>query len=36
MEKYDVLEMEVVVFDNEDVITASGGDTDTDPLGGGS
>ena len=26
MEKYEVLEMEVIAFDTEDVITTSGGD----------
>ncbi len=28
MEKYEELEMEVITFENEDVITTSGGDTD--------
>ena len=29
MEKYEALEMEVIKFDMEDVITTSGGDTYT-------
>lgn len=31
MEKYEALEMEVIVFESEDVITASGGDDTTTP-----
>ena len=36
MEKYKVLEMEVVRFDTEDVITRSGGDIEMpeEPVGG--
>lgn len=30
MEKYEELELQVILFESEDVITASGGDTDTD------
>ena len=28
MEKYESLEMEVIIFESEDVITTSGGDED--------
>ncbi len=36
MEKYEALEMEVIEFDTEDVITTSGGDTELpeEPIGG--
>lgn len=36
MEKYEVLEMEVIEFDTEDVITTSGGDIELpeEPIGG--
>lgn len=29
MEKYEELELQVILFESEDVIDASGGDTDT-------
>ena len=36
MEKYEALEMEVIEFDTEDVITTSGGDIELpeQPIGG--
>lgn len=36
MEKYEALEMEVIEFDTEDVITTSGGDIELpeEPIGG--
>ena len=36
MEKYEALEMEVIEFDTEDVITTSGGDTELpeEPISG--
>ena len=36
MEKYEVLEMEVIEFDTEDIITTSGGDIELpeEPIGG--
>lgn len=36
MEKYEALEMEVIEFDMEDVITTSGGDIELpeEPIGG--
>lgn len=36
MEKYEALEMEVIEFDAEDVITTSGGDIELpeEPIGG--
>lgn len=36
MEKYEALEMEVIEFDTEDVITTSGGDVELpeEPIGG--
>ena len=36
MKTYEALEMEVIIFENEDVITASGdGDIPLPPVGGG-
>ena len=36
MEKYEALEMEIIEFDTEDVITTSGGDIELpeQPIGG--
>ena len=35
METYEALEMEVIIFENEDVIRTSDGDIPLPPVGGG-